>query len=157
MIVKALYESEGERLPVIAHWGIASGDFVQRVGPDLLEDMDIAVIQTFSFLHQNNPIAAKLLKQFRATFGSTDAASIPAVVGVAHAYDLVHMLAQAAKQAGATDTESLRTALENLPAFNGAVKKYTPPFTADRHDALWADDYFMASYNKDGNLIPIKR
>lgn len=76
---------------------------------------------------------------------------------MAHAYDLVHMLARAARQAGATDTDSLRAALESLPTFDGAVKQYNPAFSAKRHDALWADDYFMASYNKDGNLIPITR
>lgn len=157
VIVNALNDSQGNKLPVIAHWGIAGGDFAQRVGTRLLEQMDIAVIQTFSFLHQKNPIAAKLLEKYSAKFGNTDAAAIPAVVGVAHAYDLVHMLARAARQAGATDTDSLRTALESLPAFDGAVKQYNPAFTEKRHDALWADDYFMASYNKDGNLIPITR
>ena len=79
------------------------------------------------------------------------------MVGLAHAYDVVNLLAAAVKRAECINTDAVRDALENLPALKGVVKTYEPAFTSTRHDALWADDYFMSRFDKMGNLIPYKR
>ena len=158
VMTRAIHAQLGDALPIIAHWGLASGDFTTLVGKPLLTAMDISVIQTFSFLYQTSPQAQKLLHRYRARFAADiDASAVPAAVGVAHGYDLTHLLARAAQSAENLNTDALRDALENLPSYEGAVKTYAPPFTPTRHDALWAQDYFMARFNGAGNLIPVKR
>ncbi|WP_232364992.1 ABC transporter substrate-binding protein [Salinimonas marina] len=157
VITNAIYQTFGASLPIIAHWGIASGNFVTSVATDILQQMDIGVIQTFSFLYQNNPAAARLYKDYQSAYGKTAPDGIPAVVGLAHAYDLVQLLALAVKQANSVKVADIRQAMENLPETQGVVKLYNPAFTSTRHDALWAEDYFMARFNDNGNLIPMMR
>ena len=76
-------------------------------------------------------------------------------MGLAHSYDLVHILIAAVKKAGSVEADAVRQALENLPVLQGAVKQYAPAFTENMHDALMAEDYFMAMFNEDGHLIPV--
>lgn len=158
VVTRAVHKQFSKPLPVIAHWGLAGGDFVSMVSLPVLAAMDINVIQTFSFLHQSNAQAQSLLSQYKKRYG-TDISpeSVPAVVGLAHAYDVVNLLAAAVKRAECINTDAVRDALENLPALKGVVKTYEPAFTSTRHDALWADDYFMSRFDKMGNLIPYKR
>lgn len=154
VVIRSLHQTKQTQKPVISHWGIAGGSFVENVGLQVLADMDISVLQTFSFLRQRHPEAQALLTRYRQAYGDIAPQDIPAVTGLAHAYDLTLMLAAAVRQAGSTDTPALRAALEQLSQFRGAVKRYASPFTASRHDALWAEDYFMASYSSQGRLLP---
>ena len=87
---------------------------------------------------------------------SVTAASIPGAVGTAHAYDLIHILAKAIKQANSTKSSDIRSELENLPLHKGLVKTYNPAFTKDKHDALWAEDYIISRFDSQGNLAPLK-
>jgi branched-chain amino acid transport system substrate-binding protein len=84
------------------------------------------------------------------------AESIPGAVGTAHAHDLIHLLAKAITQANSLKTSDIRLALENLSFHKGLVKTYNPPFTKDKHDALWAEDYIISYYDSQGNLAPLK-
>jgi branched-chain amino acid transport system substrate-binding protein len=79
---------------------------------------------------------------------------IKAPVGVAHAYDLTHILAMAIDQAGSTDRKAVRDALEKLPSYRGLIKNYAPPFTARRHEALSARELLLARFRADGVLVP---
>lgn len=155
VVAKTMIANNASTMPVISHWGLTGGDFVRAFDDNQLATMDISVIQTFSFLKQSNPRSSYLLQQYLQRHPHSDAASIPAAVGVAHSYDLVHLLASATKIAGSTSTDEIRHTLENLPPLTGAVKHYAPAFTVDRHDALMADSYFMTTFNTDGNLVPI--
>ncbi|MCU7553163.1 ABC transporter substrate-binding protein [Alteromonas sp. ASW11-19] len=154
VVINSLHQTGQPQKPIISHWGIAGGNFVENVGLKTLAEMDICVLQTFSFLRQRHPEALALLASYRRDYGDVEAQNIPAVTGLAHAYDLTLMLAEAVRQTGSTDTNALRTALEQISQFRGAVKRYASPFTASRHDALWAEDYFMASYSSQGRLLP---
>jgi ABC-type branched-subunit amino acid transport system substrate-binding protein len=80
--------------------------------------------------------------------------NIPGVVGLAQAYDLVHMLAQAIKSANSTSRPAIRDAFEALEDYKGLIKHYKRPFTAEQHDALLRDDYFIAKFNENGDLVP---
>jgi len=83
------------RLPVISHWGIAGGDFSAMVGSNL-QKIDLSFLQTFSFFNPPDPQRAdQVLKLYCDLFDICNKASIPAVVGTAHAYDLVHILSRA--------------------------------------------------------------
>ena len=76
-------------------------------------------------------------------------------VGVAHAYDLTHLLAMAIRKAGSTDRRRIRDALEQLGPYDGLLQRYPVPFTPARHDALSARNVFFARYTAADHLIPI--
>ena len=45
-----------QRLPLICHWGITGGAFAELCG-DALHQVDLAVIQTYSFIGADSPVA----------------------------------------------------------------------------------------------------
>ena len=66
----------------------------------------------------------------------------------------MHLLAQAIEQAGSTDGDKVREALENLKSpYQGLIKAYNKPFSADDHDALGPNDYIMVRYDGD-KIVP---
>lgn len=141
-----------ERLPILSHWGITGGQFVKLAG-EALTKVDLSAVQTYSFIDDKSPVAQRVLAALKDKYGVADARKVEAPVGVAHAYDLVHLLAQAINQAGRADREAVRTALENLKEHKGLVRHYRPPFTASRHEALALDNVFLARYEADGALV----
>lgn len=143
-----------ERLPIISHWGVTGGDFARLTGP-ALHQIDFSVIQTFSFIGNTRVAARRVLAALQKKYAIETAEQIKSPVGVAHAYDLTHLLARAINQAGSTDRRKIRTALEQLGPYDGLVRHYQKPFTADRHDALAAENVFFARYTADDKLIPI--
>ncbi len=145
-------------LPIVSHWGIAGGNFIERVGLDSLNQLNISVLQTYSFAKPHNKeLNEKVLKRYQEKYGThITAEAIPGAVGTAHTYDLVHLLAKAISAAGTTERSKIRDELEQLPPYNGLVKHYKPAFTAEQHDALLSDDYIMLSFDKTGNLVPLQ-
>jgi branched-chain amino acid transport system substrate-binding protein len=113
------------------------------------------VLQTFHFSHQKNSQSKQLLEAYHNKYGLVDSQAIGGVTGLAHAYDLIHLIAAAADKAGSIEIDKLRSALESLQDVSGAVKHYDAPFTKERHDALWSKDYFMTKYNDKGHLVTI--
>ena len=155
ILVKEIAALPGtERIPVLSHWGITGGAFA-RMTEGAIDKVDLSVVQTFSFLSAPAPQAQKLAAAVQARYGVASAAHIQSPVGVAQAYDLTHLLAQALQKAGSTDRPKIRKALEHLPPWTGAVRHYAAPFTATRHDALSADNVFFARYSAQGALVPI--
>lgn len=145
-----------QHLPVISHWGITGGDFPKMCG-DALNKVDLRVVQTYAFSQARNERAKRLAEAARHRFSVEHPDNIPSPVGVAHAYDLIHLLGRAINQAASTDRMAIRAALENLPAHDGVVKRYIQPFTAQRHEALSESDLFFARYGADGRLSPSGR
>lgn len=144
-----------QRLPVVAHWGITAGQFF-IMAVDALKTVHVDVVQTFSFLQDGTSSSKRLLAGTMRMSGNRDPRKIASPVGVAHAYDLVHLLARAIRQAGSTDREKIRHALESLGPYSGATGNLKRPFTPQRHDALNIDMVFMARFGPDGALEPLK-
>ncbi|WP_157265902.1 ABC transporter substrate-binding protein [Azohydromonas aeria] len=145
-----------QRLPILSHWGVSGGDFVRQAGPALWE-VDFSVIQTFSFFNaaQQRPAAWKrFLAVAGPRYGIERPEQIAAPVGVAHAYDLMHILALAVQRAGSAERPRVRDALEQVRDHDGLIKRYAQPFTPARHEALDAGDLLMARYRPDGALVP---
>lgn len=141
-----------ERLPVVSHWGVAGGKLPDMVGPDFYK-LDFRVVQTYTFIGQKSVKAATVISAHNAREGGTSARSILSPVGVAHAYDLTHILARAIQLAGSTDRAKVREALEKVRNYDGLIKKYPAPFTDKRHEALSESDVFLARYSPlDGAL-----
>ncbi|TNC79656.1 MAG: ABC transporter substrate-binding protein [Oleiphilus sp.] len=144
-------------LPVFSHWGLAGGTFVKKLGIQALKQSRLFVLQSYSFLKPHAPdLNSNVLRAYQRLFDpKITATNIPAAVGVAHSYDLIHLLRLAVEQAGSANPAKVRAALENLPPHKGLVKNYAPAFSPQRHDALWAEDYFLSHYDSNGYLIPV--
>lgn len=149
-IVRGL-AAAGWDVPVVSHWGVSGGQFVERAGTALAEG--VRTLQTISFHRPRTAAAERLLAEYHRRFGTTRADDVAAPVGVAHGFDGLHLLARALDRAGRADGPAVRAALEQLGPYEGAVKRYTVPFSPDRHDALLAGDYLMAEWH-DGRLVP---
>ena len=156
VLVKEIAElPKDKRIPVLSHWGVTGGRFFKQAG-ESLKLVDFSVVQTFSFFKARKPA----LDRFMATaqkFGIQRIEDIESPVGVAHAYDMTHILAKAIRLAGSTDRAAIRDALEKVGAHDGIVKRYAPPFTPSRHEALGSTELMMARYREDGVIVPVER
>lgn len=144
-----------QRIPILSHWGVTGGEFIAQAGP-ALQKVDFSVIQTFSFYNAD----PGRVKRFMASAASVSKVGsiddIQGAVGVAHAYDLTHILARAIDLAGSTDRAAVRDALERVGSYHGLVRDYAPPFTPARHEALGPEQLLMARYRADGALVPVR-
>jgi branched-chain amino acid transport system substrate-binding protein len=142
------------RLPVLSHWGVAGGEFVRQAGP-ALDKIDFTVIQTFSFFEADKSAIAMFFNAAKH-FDLKKPEDIVAPVGVAHAYDLTHILGKAINIAGTTNRSVVRDALEKVTNHRGLIKLYKQPFSATNHEALTEDELLMTRFRSDGVLIPAK-
>ncbi len=145
-----------QRLPIMSHWGVTGGLFAQTVGEDL-DKIDFTTLQTYSFFAPTDKtMAERVLKVGTELFGWKGFEDIASPVGVAHAYDLTHILAMAIEKAGVVDRTKIRDAMENLGEYKGLVRHLNPPFTQERHEALTAKELLLARFRKDGAIIPVE-
>ena len=94
---------------------------------------------------------AALMKKYPQIKGPED---IFAPVGTANAYDAMHLIALAIAQAGSTDGDKVRDALEDLKGkYEGLIKTYEHPFSKTEHDALGPTDYIMVRYEGE-KIVP---
>lgn len=142
-----------QRLPVLSHWGISGGTFFEGAGA-ALGQVDFAVVQTYSFIGAEDPVARRVIDAALRR-GVPDARHIPSPVGVAHAYDLAHILARAVDLAGSTDRAAVRDALEQVRDHQGLVRFLPRPFEPGRHEALSPSEVFMARFAPDGAIEKI--
>ncbi|WP_188009088.1 TRAP transporter substrate-binding protein DctP [Grimontia hollisae] len=143
-----------ENPPVVySHWGITGSTFAER-SANALEKIDLRVLQTFSFIGNDNPAAKALMARYHDRYGTTKGTDIFAPSGTAHAYDLMHMLAIAANKAGSTDMAAIQKEMTQLEYYQGVMKTYRSPFKGTQ-DALTKDDYLFAFY-KNGTLHPLE-
>jgi branched-chain amino acid transport system substrate-binding protein len=146
-------ERMGWSVPVASHWGISGGRFPELAGPTAGE---ADFVQTYSFFGKQGPVGQRVLagleKKYPAIKGPED---IFSPVGTANAYDAMHILALGIAQAGSTDGDAIRAALEDLKTpYEGLIKTYTKPFTESNHDGLGPDDYVMVHYQGD-KIVPV--
>lgn len=144
------------RVSIISHWGITGGNLLDLAG-GVLAEADLSVVQTYTFLGAARPKAKQVSQAAQRLLGLAGAREIPSPVGVAHAYDLIHILSRAIDLAGTTDRAAIRDALERVKDYDGLIKFYKQPFTPDRHEALEIGDVFIARYAADGALEKINQ
>ena len=134
----------GWNVPVVSHWGISGGRFPELAG-NMAEKVHF--IQTYSFFgplkDKGKGLLKRLIEKYDDIKGPEDV--IPPV-GVANAYDAMHLVARAIDKAGSTDGDALRKAFLEIGPLDGLIKRYEKPFTADNHDALNHNDYVMVRY-----------
>lgn len=144
-----------ELLPIVAHWGVTGGTFFKMIG-GAIKNITLDVIQTFTFIQNSRPQAKSLAQSVMQREKLTNERQIVSPVGIAQAYDMTKLIAIAVQQAKSTKGSEVRRALESLPAFEGAIKRYDPAFTATNHDALGPEQVVFVKFDSTGALIPIK-
>jgi branched-chain amino acid transport system substrate-binding protein len=158
VLVRHLAEdSAANRRPLLSHCGPSGADFPALCGLSALAEVDLTVVQAFSFDRPRNREARMLAERARSHFRIDDPLRIPSAAGIGTTYDLVRLLARAIDAAGSTERTGIRSALERLGAHEGVVKRYAPAFTADQHDGLQAADLILSRYLPDGRLVPLPR
>ncbi len=145
-----------QRVPILGHQGFTGGKFFEDAGA-ALQEVDVTMIQTFSFFNADKKMLARFMKTAAATGGIKRIEDIRAPIGTAHAYDLMHILAKAINLAGKPERSAIRDALEKVSEHSGLIKLYKPPFTPTRHEALGPAELLMARYNREGVLVPAQK
>ncbi|HYB43845.1 MAG TPA: ABC transporter substrate-binding protein [Candidatus Methylomirabilis sp.] len=152
-VVRSL-DRMGWAVPVVSHWGISGGRFVELGGPGSTK---VHFVQTYSFFGEQNPrgkhLLELLMKRYPQVKGPAD---VIAPVGTANAYDAMHLLARAIQVAGSTEGPKVWEAMFKIGRYEGLIKTYDPAFTAENHDALSESDYVMVHYTDKGEIVPVK-
>lgn len=151
-VMKSL-ERMGWDVPVVSHWGPAGGRFNELGGP---RAETVEMIQTFTFSGNDSPKAAATFAALKEMFPEIQsAADVTPAVGIANAYDAMHLTALAIANAGSTDGPAIRQGFYDIGTHEGLIKTYETPFTPEQHDALGPDDYVFTRFI-DGEIIPIE-
>ena len=150
-VVKSL-DRMGWNVPIVSHWGPAGGRFSELAGPS---SQRVHFIQTFSFSGKMSPKAESVLAALKKKYPEIKSlADVTPAVGIANAYDGMHLMVLAIAQAGSADGAKVRDAFYALPKYEGLIKTYDKPFSPTNHDALTSDDYLF-TYFKEGEILPL--
>jgi branched-chain amino acid transport system substrate-binding protein len=150
-VVKSL-DRMGWKVPVVSHWGPAGGRFTELAGPSA---RNVHFVQTYSFFDKQSPVGDKVIKALKDKYPSIKGPDdITPAVGVANAYDGMHLVALAIAKAGSTDGAAIREGFYKIDRYDGLIKTYVKPFSATMHDALHEDDYVWARFI-DNRILPV--
>ncbi|MCQ3001562.1 ABC-type branched-chain amino acid transport system [Pseudomonas savastanoi pv. glycinea] len=151
-VVKSL-DRMGWDVPVVSHWGPAGGRFGELAGPNASR---VHFIQTYVFTENNSPKGDALLTALKAAYPQIKTlADVTPAVGIANAYDALHLAALAIEKAGNTDGKAVRDGFYAISEYDGLIKHYKQPFTVQKHDALGPDDYLFTHFVND-QIVPLK-
>ena len=150
-VVKSL-DRMGWKVPVVSHWGPAGGRFTELAGPN---GKEVHFVQTYSFFGKQSAVGERVIKAMVAKYPNVKGpGDITPAVGVANAYDSMHLAALAIAAAGSTDGEAIRQGFYKIGHYEGLIKTYDKPFAEGRHDALGPDDYVWAQFI-DNRIVPV--
>jgi branched-chain amino acid transport system substrate-binding protein len=150
-VVKSL-DRMGWNVPVISHWGPAGGRFTELAGPSAEK---VHFIQTFSFSGNTSPKSLAVFEALKKKYPEIkSAADVTPAVGIANAYDAMHLTALAIAKAGSTDGPRIREAFYEIDKYDGLIKSYSKPFSKENQDALSPSDYLF-TYFKGDEILPL--
>jgi branched-chain amino acid transport system substrate-binding protein len=150
-VVKSL-DRMGWKVPVVSHWGPAGGRFTELAGPNA---KNVHFVQTYSFFGANTPVSTRVVAELKAKYPDIKSADdITPAVGVANAYDAMHLTALAIDKAGATGGDAIRKGFYAIDKYDGLIKTYVHPFGPQQPDALRASDYVWAQFI-DNRIVPV--
>jgi branched-chain amino acid transport system substrate-binding protein len=138
----------GWKKPMIGSWTLSMANFIDTAGKN---GEGARMPQTF--IQEGNTQKRKAfidsyLKTFKPKNGRIDSP-----VSAAQGYDSIYLLAAAIKQAGSTDGERIRDALENLNTkVDGIVTVYDKPFSKTDHEAI-TDNIPVMGEVKNGRVV----
>lgn len=150
-VVKSL-DRMGWKVPIVSHWGPAGGRFTELAGPS---GRNVHFVQTYSFFGKQSPVGERVIVALKAKYPSIKGPDdITPAVGVANAYDGLHLSALAIAAAGSTEGDAVRQGFYKIGKHAGLIKTYDKPFTPTVHDAVTADDYVWAQFI-DNRILPV--
>jgi branched-chain amino acid transport system substrate-binding protein len=160
--------SMDQKVPIVSHWGITGGDFQEKLGSELLKQLDLSFIQTrFSFVSsQQNEFSQNVWSSAVSLFPKelNDPKKLVAPTGFIHAYDLGKIALEAMRtmewgESPKASRGHFRLAMENLQKpVEGLVKTYEKPFRAwtendpDAHEALGQEDLAFGRFTTNGSI-----
>jgi branched-chain amino acid transport system substrate-binding protein len=134
------------QVPIIGSWPLSMGNFIDNSGKN---GNGARMPQTF-IQDGNTPKRKAFIEAYQKAY-KVD--RMPSAVSAAQGYDSIMLLAAAIKQAGTTDGDKVRAALENLNTkVEGVVTTYDKPFTHDDHEAIKPGMVVMGEV-KNGRVI----
>lgn len=150
-VVKSL-DRMGWQVPIVSHWGPAGGRFTELAGPNA---KNVHFVQTYSFFGPQGPVGEKVIAALKARYPDIRGpGDIAPAVGVANAYDALHLAALAIAAAGSTDGDEVREGFYKIDRYDGLIKTYVRPFTPQVHDAIGPGDYVWAQFI-DNRIVPV--
>ena len=119
----------GWKVPLIGSWTLSMSSFIDNAGPN---GEGARMPQTF-IQEGTTPKRKAFIDAYTKAYGVD---RMPSPVSAAQGYDSVYLLAAAIKQAGDTNGDKIRQALESLKEpVEGVVTTYTQPFSATDHES----------------------
>jgi branched-chain amino acid transport system substrate-binding protein len=150
-VVKSL-DRMGWKVPIVSHWGPAGGRFTELAGPS---GKNVHFVQTYSFFGDQRPVGKKVMQMLMAKYPDVKGPEdVTPAVGVANAYDAMHLVALAIKNAGSTEGPKIREGFYAIGAYDGLIKKYAKPFSPEVHDAINENDYVWTQFI-DHKILPV--
>ncbi|MFK7962545.1 MAG: ABC transporter substrate-binding protein [Burkholderiaceae bacterium] len=150
-VVKSLTRMDW-KVPIVSHWGPAGGRFTELAGPDA---KSVHFVQTYSFFGDQSPIGKRVIDSLVTKYDDIKGPEdITPAVGVANAYDGMHLTALAIEAAGSTDGPAIREGYYKIEQHEGLIKTYNKPFTPEVHDAVGPDDYVWAQFIEN-KIVPV--
>ncbi|MBG7618678.1 ABC transporter substrate-binding protein [Herbaspirillum sp. AP02] len=133
-------------VPIIGSWPLSMGNFIDNSGKN---GNGARMPQTF-IQDGTTPKRKAFIEAYQKAY-KVD--RMPSAVSAAQGYDSILLLAAAIKQAGTTDGDKVRAALESLNTkVEGVVTTYDKPFTHDDHEAIKPGMVVMGEV-KNGRVI----
>jgi len=130
--------------PVLSSWAADNITFYDAAGKTLAEKP----IFMRTMVDPSTPKQKQLFDRTKANLAAPSA--FPFVV---HGYDAVQLIAASIRQAGGTDGEKMRAALEDLKdPVAGTMKTYNKPFSKTQREALTASDFAFVKWDA-GKLV----
>ncbi len=146
-VVRSL-EKIGWRVDVIGTWNLSNPSFLQGAGP---YGNGAITPQTFIELSATEPKQLRFVEAYKKRYRLPHIDMGPAA---AQAYDAVHFLALAFKQARSTEGPRVKAALEDLKtSYHGATGEYVGPWSPDDHEAVTPANVAWGMV-KDGLVVP---
>ncbi|WP_233254541.1 ABC transporter substrate-binding protein [Limnohabitans sp. 2KL-51] len=132
--------------PVLSSWAADNITFYDAAGKTLAEKP----IFMRTMVDPSTPKQKQLFDRTKANLAAPSA--FPFVV---HGYDAVQLIAASIRQAGGTDGEKMRAALEDLKdPVAGTMKTYNKPFSKTQREALTASDFAFVKWDA-GKLVQV--
>lgn len=120
----------GWKLPMVGSWTLSMATFIDQAGAN----GDGATMPQTFIQAPSTPRRQAFIAAYRAATGLD---RIPSPVSAAQGYDSLLLLATAITQAGNTEGNAIRAALENLQTeVQGIVTTYDNPFSPTDHEAI---------------------
>jgi branched-chain amino acid transport system substrate-binding protein len=150
-VVKSL-DRMGWEVPIVSHWGPAGGRFSELAGASASK---VHFIQTYSFSGKLSPKGEAVLAALKAKYPEIKSTTdVTPAVGIANAYDAMHLTALAIAKAGSDDGAKIREGFYAIDSYDGLIKSYKKPFTPQSHDALDSSDYIFTRFVA-GEILPL--